>query len=132
LRWNTKSDTQRDISYRLNGVTSSDYYGVRAIAMNDNTRSTVTNNPNSSFSGGKLSGNRPTSTIMYIPNYLDTTQLRTELSYFGGLDPAQINGTGYQAGQLNSTAAVSSVTIFLNAGYMRDDIGASIDLYGIS
>jgi hypothetical protein len=128
LRWTTNSGGQQNLFYRFNGTGA--YRGLSQRILSNNSRDTAADNGSGSLSGGSTSGNFVTGNVLYIPNYKDTTQKRTNLSYFGGRDTAQINGFGFQSGMADFTTAVSSITIFLSSGNMGST-GASLSLYGI-
>jgi hypothetical protein len=129
LRMAFKASNQGTISYVVNGLGGTDYSGIRTLAYNDNTQVANGVGAASSWSGGVVSGNFATGTILYIPSYLDTTQKRTVLSYYGGNDFAQLNGTGYEAGILGTTQAITSVRI--NCSQTMQGANASVSLYGI-
>jgi hypothetical protein len=129
LRMAFKASNQGTISYQVNGLAGTNYWGMRTLAYNDNSQVANGVGSASQWSGGVVSGNFATGTILYIPGYLDGTQKRTSLSYYGGNDFAQLNGTGYQAGILGTNQAITSVRIF--SSQTMQGANASVSLYGI-
>jgi hypothetical protein len=133
LRWSCTGQYSNIITFtRINGLTTTVYINNNATWFNDGTQTNVTTPyvPVDSMLGARLSGDYSNGTVMYFPNYSNTSLKKTNLSYFGGGSSGYLNDAGVQAAFVDTTSAITSITVATQAYQMRGT-NASLSLYGI-
>jgi hypothetical protein len=122
---NGSGSTAQDSYIQINGDTASNYsftriYGTGAVAASDRGSSET------SMKAGNFSTS-PNANLIHFMNYSNTTTFKTVLPRSG--DAGTGSAVIASAGLWRSTAAISSITLFVLAGNISS--GAMFTLYGI-
>jgi len=118
-----------DLSVRYNGDTGSNYSVTRLILNNLTPQSNRASSASSMVltdAGGLTTTLGATNQILNIMNYANATTYKTVI--FRGNRAA--GGLDATVGLWRSTAAITSVTLFLSSGTFTD--GTTLTLYGIA
>lgn len=128
LRGTSSNSNSVDINIRLNGVSTS-IYSWHLLAGNGATASSANQvSVAQGYVGYADAGTNPASYIVDILDYTNTNKNRVVRTMFG----RDNNGSGnviFSSSLLNSTSAVTSLTVFPGAGTFNQN--SRFDLYGI-
>jgi hypothetical protein len=130
LRTSLRGNSSSALFMRINGISTTASYNYELLSQTSGATTGVAQKiSGNSFKIGDLSQAYRMGVVGYFANYASTNINKNVRFYGGGYDSTYDNGSNIQmAGQLDTTGAVSSITIFSSAlmqvGY--------VSLYGIS